>query len=149
MKMLMMRMFYWQDNLLSYLQFLTSPVLLIARLYVGWVFFRSGLTKIQDWDSTLYLFSEEYHVPILPPELAAYMGTGGELMLPILLVSGLLSRFAAIGLFIVNLVAANSLSEISEAALGQHILWGTLIISIAIWGAGKLSVDTLIKRYIR
>lgn len=148
MKALAIRLFYWQDSLLNHLYVLANPALLLARFYVASVFFRSGLTKIQDWESTLFLFNEEYHVPVLPPELAAYLGTGGELALPILLVLGFLSRFSAIGLFIVNLVAANSLSEISEAALSQHILWGTLLIGIAIFGTGKLSVDTLVKRFL-
>jgi putative oxidoreductase len=83
---LITRIFNWQDRLLGQLHLLDNPALLFARLYVAEVFFRSGLTKIKDWDSTLYLFSEEYHVPILPPEVAAYMGTGGELILPVLLV---------------------------------------------------------------
>src|SRR3546814_13303357 len=56
------------------------------------------LTKIADWDTTLALFQDEYHVPLLPTQLAAVMGTGGELVLPVLLVLGLFRRFAALGL---------------------------------------------------
>lgn len=144
---LITRIFNWQDRLLGQLHLLDNPALLFARLYVAEVFFRSGLTKIKDWDSTLYLFSEEYHVPILPPEVAAYMGTGGELILPVLLVFGILGRFSALGLLILNIVAVMSLSDISPAALGQHVLWGALLIALAIWGVGKLSVDTLLQRW--
>jgi putative oxidoreductase len=144
---LITRIFNWQDRLLGQLHLLDNPALLFARLYVAEVFFRSGLTKIKDWDSTLYLFSEEYHVPILPPEVAAYMGTGGELILPVLLVFGILGRFSALGLLILNIVAVMSLSDMSPAALGQHVLWGALLIALAIWGVGKLSVDTLLQRW--
>lgn len=144
---LITRIFNWQDRLLGQLHLLDNPALLFARLYVAEVFFRSGLTKINDWDSTLYLFSEEYHVPILPPEVAAYMGTGGELILPVLLFFGILGRFSALGLLILNIVAVMSLSDMSPAALGQHVLWGALLIALAIWGVGKLSVDTLLQRW--
>ena len=51
------------------------------RLYIAKVFFLSGLTKIRDWETTVTLFREEYHVPVLPPELAAFMGGTGELVL--------------------------------------------------------------------
>ena len=114
---------------------------LLARLYVAQVFFMSGLTKIRDWDTTLALFMDEYKVPLLPPVLAAVMGTAGELMLPVLLVLGLGGRFAALGLSFVNVVAVVSLAEIAPAALQQHVFWGALLAGIAIYGPGWFSVD--------
>ena len=78
------------------------------RLYVAKVFFMSGLTKIANWDSTVSLFEDEYRVPLLPPELAAALGTFGELVFPVLLALGLASRFAALSLFVVNLMAVLS-----------------------------------------
>ena len=120
-----------------------SLALLAARLYVAQVFWLSGLTKIRDWGTTIALFENEYHVPLLPPELAAYMGTAGELGLPVLLVLGLGGRFAALGLFVVNLMAALSLEDIAPAALMGHELWGVLLVAIALWGAGRWSVDHL------
>ena len=113
----------------------------LARLYIGKVFFLSGLTKLRDWDTTLALFSDEYHVPVLPPHVAAVMGTTGETLLPILLVLGFGGRFAALGLFVLNLVAANSLQEIAPAALQQHVFWGSLIAGLAIWGPGKWALE--------
>ena len=86
---------------------------LAARLYVASVFFRSGLTKVRDWDTTLALFHDEYHVPLLNPTVAAFMGTGAELALPVLLVLGLFGRFAAAGLTILNVVAVLSLTEVA------------------------------------
>ena len=104
---------------------LRAPAALVARLYLAQAFFLAGLTKIRDWDITLLLFTEEYKVPLLSPEIAAVMGTAGELVLPVLLVFGLAGRFAALGLSVVNVVAVLSLSEIAPAALQQHITWGS------------------------
>lgn len=114
---------------------------LLARAYVAQVFFLSGLTKLRDWDITLALFHDEYHVPLLPPELAAWMGTGGELVLPLLLLAGAAGRIAALGLSVVNVVAVLSLSEIAPAALAQHQLWGCLLVALLLWGPGRWSVD--------
>jgi putative oxidoreductase len=119
---------------------------LLARLYVAKVFFFSGLTKLSDWGTTVALFTDEYKVPLLPPALAAAMGTAGELVLPVLLVLGLAGRFSALGLFVVNAVAVISLSEIAPAALQQHILWGTLLAALAIYGMGPWAVDRWLKR---
>jgi putative oxidoreductase len=117
---------------------------LAARIYVGHAFFASGLTKLRDWDTTLALFTDEYHVPILPPELAAPLGTGGELVLPVLLVLGLGGRFAALGIFVLNLVAANALPEIGEGALLQHIFWGALATGLAIYGPGEWTLERFV-----
>ena len=114
---------------------------LVARAYLAQVFFLSGLTKIRDWDTTLLLFTEEYKVPLLSPEVAAVMGTAGELVLPALLLFGLAGRFAALGLSVVNVMAVLSLSEIAPAALQQHITWGVLLGALALYGVGKWSVD--------
>ena len=62
-----------------------SLMSLALRWYVGWQFFKAGLVKVGDWSATLALFHDEYKVPLLPPDLAAYMGATGELVLPVLL----------------------------------------------------------------
>ena len=128
------------------LESLQPLALLAARLYVAQVFFMSGLTKLRSWDTTLALFADEYHVPLLPPELAAFMGTAGEIGLPVLLVLGLGGRFAALGLFVVNAVAVVSLSEITPAALQQHQFWGSLLLGLLLWGPGRWSADGWISR---
>jgi len=116
-------------------------VALVARLYVAQVFFMAGLTKIQDWETTLLLFEYEYAVPFISFELAAYLGTIGELVLPVLIVTGLLTRFSAIGLFVVNVVAVISLEEIAPAALYLHYIWGLILLQVTVYGGGKLTVD--------
>jgi len=105
-----------------------APVLdLGMRVFLANVFFKSGLSKIQNWDSTLYLFRDEYRVPRLNPEWAAYLATGAELVFPLMLVAGLFGRIAAGGLFILNLVAVISYyAELSEAGINQHLYWGML-----------------------
>lgn len=117
---------------------------LAARLYVAYAFFLSGLTKLRDWGTTIALFTDEYKVPLLSPEVAAALGTTGELVLPVLLVVGLGGRFAALGLSVINIVAVISLSEIAPAALQQHITWGVLLAGLAIYGGGKYALDHVI-----
>jgi putative oxidoreductase len=130
------------------LEALQAPAQLLARLYMANVFFLSGLTKLRDWSITLELFASEYKVPLLPTELAAWMGTGGELVLPVLLLLGLGGRFAALGLSVVNAVAAVSLPDIAPAALQQHITWGVLLAGLALFGGGRWSLDAwLVKRF--
>jgi putative oxidoreductase len=128
----------------STLAALQPPAALMARIYVAQVFFMSGLTKLRDWDTTLALFADEYHVPLLPTPVAAAMGTAGELVLPVLLVLGLGGRFAALGLSVVNVVAVVSLMDIAPAALQQHITWGMLLAGLAVFGAGQWSADRLL-----
>ena len=130
----------------SWLETLQPLALLAARLYVAQVFLLSGLTKIRDWETTLALFENEYQVPLLSPTLAAWLGTGGELALPVLLALGLAGRFAAAGLSVVNIVAVLSLAEIAPAALQQHQFWGSLLIGLLLWGPGRLSLDAWIGR---
>jgi putative oxidoreductase len=113
----------------------------LARLYVAKVFLLSGLTKVRDWDITLALFADEYQVPLLSPTIAAWLGTGAELLLPVLLALGITGRAAALGLFMVNAVAVISLSEIGEAALQQHVFWGSLLLGLMLWGPGRWSFD--------
>jgi len=122
---------------------------LAARLYVGQAFFLSGLTKLRNWDTTLALFADEYHVPLLPPDVAAVAGTAGELALPVLLVLGLAGRFAAAGLSVVNLVAVLSLAEIAPVALQQHMFWGSLLIGLVLWGPGRWSLDRLLLPWLQ
>ena len=128
---------------------LEAPLLLAFRVYVAWQFLKSGWLKLSNWESTLYLFQEEYRVPLLSPAVAAVTGTAGELVFPTLLVLGLTTRYAAIGLSFVNVMAVVSyahvlLGEGFEAALGQHYLWGTLLLVVAVFGPGRWSVDSLL-----
>jgi putative oxidoreductase len=124
-----------------------SPLLDLAiRLWLAEVFFRSGLTKIQSWDTTVALFTYEYHVPLLAPELAALLGTAIELVFPVLLAFGLGARAAAAVLFVFNIMAVVSYPDLSEIGLKDHQVWGLMLLVPLLHGPGKLSLDHLIRR---
>ena len=128
-----------------------SLVLLGTRFYVGWQFWKSGSLKLSSWSSTLDLFRTEYHVPVLPPEVAAVAGTFGELFFPVLLFLGLFGRVGALGAFFVNAMAVISYRQVlladgSEAALGQHILWGFMLLVVIVVGPGRITVDAWLER---
>lgn len=118
------------------------------RLYVASVFLRSGWLKISAWDSTMVLFENEYHVPVLSPNVAAILATGGELVLPVLLALGLAGRFGAAGLFVVNLVAVLSYPDLSDLGREDHLLWGILLLVTLLHGPGWLSVDSWLQRWL-
>jgi putative oxidoreductase len=127
---------------------LAAVAFLVARLYIAKIFFYSGLSKIKDWETTLYLFREEYQVPLVSPEVAAVMGTAGELGLAVLLAIGLFTRFAACGLFVLNIVAFASYYDAlkdSPAAIQDHIEWGILLALLLTAQLQKLTVDDLVK----
>jgi putative oxidoreductase len=141
------RLYFSAAHLPEYL----APVLdLGLRVFLANVFFKSGLTKIHNWDGTLYLFSDVYQVPLLDPDLAAYLATGAELGLPVMLVLGLFGRFAAAGLFILNAVAAYSYySELSEAGLNQHLYWGMLLAVLLLISRGAWSCDAWLEKRLQ
>jgi putative oxidoreductase len=129
------------------LDWLQAPALLAARLYVSFVFFNSGLQSLRDWAGTVWLYENEFHVALLPPHVAAVAGTAGELLLPPLLALGLCGRFGALGLFMVNAVALLSyLYALQAPAILFHVIWGILILVVALWGPGKWSVDHWLQR---
>lgn len=134
----------WHSRLVGLLEWLQAPALLTARLYVAHVFFMSGLESLRSWDATLYLYEYEFHVAVLPPHVAAVMGTAGEVLLPPLLALGLFGRFGALGLSVVNAVALLSYMYALQApAIMFHVIWGILLIVVALWGPGKWSIDHL------
>jgi len=125
-----------------------SPLLLLYfRWYVAWVFLKAGLFKINDWETTLVLFEYEYAVPLLPFELAAYLATFGELVFPIFLIAGLGTRFTAIALSVVNIMAVVSYyaTLAKGAGLVWHYMWGSMLLTNIVYGGGFISVDQWIK----
>ncbi|MDX2028551.1 MAG: DoxX family protein [Alphaproteobacteria bacterium] len=121
-----------------------SAALLAARLWIAKTFFMSGLVKIKSWDSTIALFTDEYKVPVLPPEIAAYMATAAELSLPVLLVLGLMTPFAALGLFVMTLV----IELFVYPGTTDHYHWMLLLGVLVTHGSGKLGADFwILKRF--
>lgn len=116
---------------------LQSIALLAARLWMANIFFMSGLVKIKSWSSTVALFADEYKVPIVSPEIAAYMATAAELSLPVLLVFGFMTPLAAFGLFVMTMVI--ELFIYPETT--DHYHWMLLLGIIFTHGSGKFGVD--------
>ncbi|MGI9303308.1 MAG: DoxX family protein [Gammaproteobacteria bacterium] len=148
----MMRFFSALNSLIvDILNSLSSVFNLAVRCFVGWQFFQSGLAKVMDWNSTLSSFQNEYQVPVLTPEHAAMAGAFGELFFPVLLFVGLATRFSAIALSVVNVVAVIAhksflLDPANLAVLQNHYLWGALLLMLVFYGGGKLTLDYLIHR---
>jgi putative oxidoreductase len=136
------RVIAWLDTL--------SPLAdLVLRLWVAHAFFIAGLTKIQSWETTVLLFTYEYHVPLLPPEIAALLGAATELCFPVLLTLGLATRFGAAVLFVFNIIAVISYPDLGEVGLRDHQVWGLMLLVILLHGPGKLSLDHLVARTLR
>ncbi len=140
------------------LEFLAPLADLGIRLWVAKFFWDSGLSKIYAdgafpfvhvSPTTITLFQTEYHVPVLSPVVAAYLGTGVELIFPAMLVIGLGGRFAAAVLFVFNIVAVVSYPGLEEFGIAQHQLYGTLLLLPLLRGPGRISVDHFIRqRYL-
>jgi putative oxidoreductase len=122
-------------------------VALALRLWIARVFFNSGLTKVRDWESTVLLFQFEYQVPLLPPSLAAALGTTFELGMPVLLVLGLATRLAALPLLGMALVIQFVLGAANPAYDSvEHYCWMLILLTLIARGGGALSLDALVKR---
>ena len=122
-----------------------SVILLLLRVGVAMVFWKSGLTKLDSWDSTIFLFAEEYRVPLLPPEVAAVLGTAAELGGSVALIIGLGSRFAALALLGVTAVIQ---LFVYPTLWSEHIFWFAALLLILARGAGVLSLDHLVARFV-
>jgi putative oxidoreductase len=153
----MTQLIHLYNQIFAYLYKYTDDIFkLFLRLYVADGFFRSGLTKLGSWDSELpflssgaqYLFENEYQVPLIPWELAAYLGTATELILPVFLILGLATRLMAVKLFVFNVVAVVSYPVIWQGGYYDHKLWGVMLLVIVIYGQGRVSLDNIIcKQY--
>ena len=125
------------------LDWLAPLAFLLLRTWVAWQFFKSGLTKLPI-ENAIVLFENEYHIPLLPPVVAAYLGTTSELVFPVLLTVGLAGRFSALALFILNGVAYFSYPD---ALLSDHLPWGLILFLFILHGPDKLSLDYLLGRF--
>ncbi|MDE3037946.1 MAG: DoxX family protein [Pseudomonadota bacterium] len=126
---------------ISILDFLSPLIDLTLRLWMADVFWKSGVIKFNNWQSTIYLFTYEFPVPLLPVHVAAMLGTTFELLCPILLTLGLATRLATL-----PLLAMTALIEFTFDNNIQHYYWAMLLGVILLHGPGKLSLDYLIKR---
>jgi putative oxidoreductase len=131
------RLYRWLDRV---------PYALLAiplRVALATVFWNSSITKLADWNATLSLFTDEYQVPLLPPELAANLALTIEVTTPVLLILGLLTRPAAL-----VLLCMTSVIEIFvyPQAWPTHIQWAAMLLILLCRGAGAFSLDAVIER---
>jgi putative oxidoreductase len=115
---------------------LQDALLFAMRIWIAAIFWYSGLSKIDDWDTTLFLFEEEYMVPFISATFAAYSATFLELLCPVLLLLGLGTRIAAL-----PLIAMTAVIQFTYLPHEQHYYWGFLLLSLVVFGAGRLSLD--------
>jgi len=122
-----------------------SVLLLVQRLGVAAVFFQSGRTKVEGFltipDTTVELFRSEYALPLLPPDLAAYLAAGAEHLFPILLVLGLFTRISSAALLAMTLVIQ---VFVYPDAWPTHLSWAGLLLPLIALGGGRLSLDRLL-----
>jgi len=120
-----------------------------ARIFPAAVFWQSGLTKLDDnWrvsDNAVFLFQEEYRLPLLDPALAAHLAAAAELSLPLLLVLGLGTRLAALALLGMTLVIE---IFVYPDAWPTHGTWATLFLLLLARGPGRLSLDHLVATWL-
>ena len=145
------------SRLVGWLHCAAPVVDLCLRLWVANAFFRAGLVKIDNMDSTIDLFTNTYHVPLLPPAFAAYLGTGVELVVPFFLAFGLLGRLSAGFMFVYNLICVISFPDLWPdgfwtglfgSAFKDHKIWGLMMLVTFLRGPGKLSVDYLLTKLL-
>lgn len=122
-------------------------IALLARLSMAGVFWQSGRTKMDGWvlnDTALYLFENEYRLPLVTPWLAAHLAAIAEHVFPVLLVLGLFSRLSGLALLIMTLVIQ---IFVYPGAWPTHGTWATCLLLVIARGPGRLSLDHVIGRW--
>jgi putative oxidoreductase len=139
------RLVAWADQVIGWFE--SIPYWLIAvtcRVALAQVFWSSAQTHLANWQTTLFLFDSDYSLPFLPPAIAAYMAIAIELVMPVLLLLGLATRFATLVIFGMTLVIE---IFVYPAAWPTHIQWAAMMLVLMAYGAGPLSLDWLIRRW--
>ena len=122
---------------------------LLGRLSIGLVFWNSGRSKVEGWnlfqvnEKTLFLFQEEYKVPLLNPEFAAFLAQLAEHVFPFLLFIGLATRLSALALLGMTLVIG---IFVYPEAYVTHGLWAAVLLMLVKYGPGAASLDHTIAR---
>jgi putative oxidoreductase len=140
------------------IQFFAQPWLtqLVLRIALAVPFYKSGILKWSGFlhlnDTAIDLFTDEFklHLPGGPypfpaPAVFAFVSGCGEIIFPVLLVLGLGTRFAAIGLLLMTCVVELTVPE----GWPVHLTWAAMALGIATWGPGRVSLDQLISGMFR
>ena len=124
---------------------------LVLRFGIAIPFWKSGLTK---WDGfgvlsetppllfenefLLHILGMEYNFPF--PIFMAYASSIGEIILPILVVLGLFTRFAGVGLLFMTLLIQLTFPD----AWPLHFTWAAMAIGVIHLGGSRVSLDSLL-----
>jgi putative oxidoreductase len=121
-----------------------SIILLAMRIAIAFVFFKSGLLKINSFEFAVRLFQDEYQLPFIDPLNGARLATFVELVVPLFLIFGLATRLATLPLL--GMVAVIEILVYPNAWV-EHLLWASVLLMLLTRGPGKISFDYLIERY--
>jgi putative oxidoreductase len=116
---------------------------LLFRLAIASVFLPAGLLKLGSWESTVALFQDEYKLPVLAPVVAAGLATLFEVGCSSLLILGFATRLATLPLLAQILTIQ---LFVYPQAWHEHLVWGSILLFLLTRGAGRLSLDGLIRR---
>ncbi len=131
-------------------RWLAPLVLLAARFWMADIFFRSGLLKIQDFGSTIFLFTEVHPIPLLPPMLSAAIATTVELVASSMLAVGLLARLAALPMLAMAMIIQFVVGAADPAFhIVEHDYWMFLLAFVIAFGPGAISVDRWLRGRLR
>ncbi len=132
---------------------LGPTVLLLMRVWVALAFWHAGVVKFEDPEGTRFLFNTMYRVPLLPPDVAAVLGTWIELIVPWFVGLGLFGRPLALFLFVYNIIAFVSYHALwphgfwtglfNTSDFSDHKIWGLMLMTVIAWGPGRWSLDGL------
>ena len=133
---------------------LPSLVQLVMRVALAVPFWRSGILKWNSFgrlsDTAVTLFTDEFmlHLPGGPyqfpaPAVMAFLSGCGEIMFSVLLVLGLGTRFAALGLLFMTLIVELTVPD----GWPIHLTWAAMALGIMAWGPGRISTDHLVRSF--
>ena len=125
-------------------------IALACRFSIAGVFWLSGRTKVEGWftltDTTFLLFQQDYALPLIPSVWAAYLATFAEHLLPILLVLGLGTRLAALGVLAMTAVIQ---CFVYPSGWPTHLSWAAPMLVLRARGPGRVSLDHVLARWHR
>lgn len=140
------RLAIWGNWVIGWFELI--PYWLVAvtcRAALADVFWRSAQSHLASWQTTLYMFHNSFRLPFLPPTPAAYITIVIEVVVPPLLLLGLATRFAALVIFGMTLVIE---IFVFPQAWPTHIQWAAMMLVLLAYGAGPLSLDWLVRRWV-
>jgi putative oxidoreductase len=134
---------FYQKQTLILNNYGSDFLLLTIRIWIGLIFWKAGIIKINDFDTTIDIFTDEYMIPFFPPIFIAFMATFFEIVCSILIFLGFFTRLASIPFIIMSIVI-----QILVFSHNDHFYWIFLLSTLLIYGGGRISADYIILKKI-